>query len=104
MLLFLTTNHWYLNAWFNFNDFGHGFSSFLLGNEYNYKKGDSKGPENWGNLKPEWKLCGNGKLQSPIDILNKRVQELPQLGKLEKDYKLGPAFLKNRFNDVMVSH
>nr|AFK47340.1 unknown [Medicago truncatula] len=84
-------------------------SSFLVsasdsggGNEYNYKKGDSKGPENWGNLKPEWKLCGNGKLQSPIDILNKRVQELPQLGKLEKDYKLGPAFLKNRFNDVML--
>ncbi|CAJ2671529.1 unnamed protein product [Trifolium pratense] len=70
--------------------------------EYNYKSGDSKGPENWGKIKPEWKLCGIGKLQSPIDILNNMVQELPELGKLEKNYKSAPAALKNRSHDVKL--
>jgi carbonic anhydrase len=75
----------------------------LLEDEYNYKCGDSKGPENWGNIKPEWKLCGTGKSQSPIDIINSTVHDLLQLGKLEKDYKPAPAVLKNRGHDVMVN-
>ncbi|KAK2416853.1 alpha carbonic anhydrase [Trifolium repens] len=85
-------------------------SSFLVSasdsdhgeDEYNYKSGDSKGPENWGNIKPEWKLCGTGKSQSPIDIINSTVHDLLQLGKLEKDYKPAPAVLKNRGHDVML--
>jgi len=49
-------------------------------------------------------VCGNGKLQSPIDILDKRVQEFPQLGKLQKDYQPAPAVLKNTGHAIMVSH
>lgn len=26
------------------------------------------GPDSWGTLKPEWKICSSGKRQSPIDI------------------------------------
>ncbi|XP_004493459.1 alpha carbonic anhydrase 4-like isoform X2 [Cicer arietinum] len=83
-------------------------SSFLVSasdsttDEYNYKVGSKEGPENWGNMKPEWKVCGIGKLQSPIDICNKRVQEFPQLGILQRDYKPAPAVLLNRGHDVMV--
>jgi len=28
------------------------------------------GPQNWGNLVPEFKLCSSGKMQSPIDIIS----------------------------------
>lgn len=69
---------------------------------YSYTDGASNGPENWGSIKPEWKVCGNGKFQSPIDLLDKRVQEFPQLGKLKKDYKPAPAVLKNRGHDIML--
>ncbi|RDX71754.1 Alpha carbonic anhydrase 4, partial [Mucuna pruriens] len=70
--------------------------------EYTYTKGTSKGPENWGRVNPKWKTCGNGKLQSPIDILDKRVQEFPQLGKLRRDYKPAPAVLVNRGHDIKL--
>ncbi|TKY62649.1 Alpha carbonic anhydrase 4 [Spatholobus suberectus] len=86
------------------------YSSSFLGSasdskpedEYTYAEGTSKGPENWWRINPKWKVCGNGKQQSPIDLLEKRVQELPQLGKLEKDYKPAPAVLKNRGHDIML--
>ena len=70
--------------------------------EYSYKEEDNKGPENWGNIKPEWKICATGKLQSPIDIQNERVQKNSQIGKLQKEYKPAPAVLKNRGHDVML--
>jgi carbonic anhydrase len=28
----------------------------------------AEGPESWGKLHPEWKLCGEGERQSPIDL------------------------------------
>lgn len=31
------------------------------------------GPENWGNLSPDFKLCGTGKAQTPIDIPSSAV-------------------------------
>ncbi|KAK7285645.1 hypothetical protein RJT34_20422 [Clitoria ternatea] len=79
-------------------------SSFLTlaEDEYTYAEGTSNGPENWRNLNPKWKVCGDGKLQSPIDIQLKGVMELPQLGKLEKHYKPAPAVLKNRGHDIML--
>ncbi|KAK7396220.1 hypothetical protein VNO78_17070 [Psophocarpus tetragonolobus] len=70
--------------------------------EYSYTKGGSKGPENWWRINPKWKICGQGKQQSPIDLLHQRVQELPQLGKLKKDYKPAPAVLKNKGHAIMV--
>ncbi|ESW34151.1 hypothetical protein PHAVU_001G129100 [Phaseolus vulgaris] len=81
-------------------------SSFLalakVDEEYTYKEESSKGPKNWWRINPKWKVCGNGKLQSPIDILDKRVQEFPQLGKLQKDYQPAPAVLKNTGHAIMM--
>lgn len=35
-----------------------------------------KGPENWGNLKPEYASCGAGKNQAPIDLTDMTEAEL----------------------------
>lgn len=71
--------------------------------EFNYKNNDGKGPERWGELKPEWEMCGKGEMQSPIDLMNERVNIVSHLGRLNRDYKLSKATLKNRGHDIMVS-
>jgi len=38
-----------------------------------------KGPTHWGNLKPEYAVCKNGKHQSPIDIRNPKAADLPPI-------------------------
>ncbi|XP_027348853.1 alpha carbonic anhydrase 4-like [Abrus precatorius] len=70
--------------------------------EYTYAEGTKNGPANWWRLNPQWKACGNGKLQSPIEIIDKSVVELPQLGELKLDHKPAPSILKNRGHDIMV--
>ncbi len=32
------------------------------------------GPEHWGELKPEYKMCLNGQEQSPIDIKTEQIK------------------------------
>ncbi|KAH1077688.1 hypothetical protein GLYMA_19G135900v4 [Glycine max] len=70
--------------------------------KFTYAIGSSTGPENWWHVNQKWKTCGDGKLQSPIDLLDQRVQELPQLGKLKKAYKSAPAVLKNSGHDIVL--
>lgn len=43
-------------------------------------------------------------MQSPIDLLDSRVQVFPNLGKLKRDYKPAPATVKNRGHDITVSY
>lgn len=69
---------------------------------FSYKEETGKGPSEWGKINPHWRACGIGKLQSPIDLLNQRVQVLPALGKLKRDYKPAPAVVKNRGHDIGV--
>jgi carbonic anhydrase len=38
--------------------------------EFEYKK-SLKDPEHWGELTEEWKTCGNGMQQSPIDVVKR---------------------------------
>lgn len=70
--------------------------------EFNYNEESDKGPQNWGNIKPEWFMCKNGTKQSPIDILNQKVQIVSNLGTLQINYKPSNATLKNRGHDIMV--
>ncbi|XP_010521744.1 PREDICTED: alpha carbonic anhydrase 7-like [Tarenaya hassleriana] len=70
--------------------------------EFNYEMEGERGPKNWGKLKPEWKMCGRGKMQSPIDLLNKRVRIVSHLGRLKRDYRPSNATLKNRGHDMML--
>ena len=70
--------------------------------EFNYKKNDGKGPERWGEIKPEWEMCGKGEIQSPIDLMNERVKIVSHLGRLIRDYEPSNATIKNRGHDIMV--
>ncbi|XP_042479993.1 alpha carbonic anhydrase 4-like [Macadamia integrifolia] len=69
---------------------------------FGYEEGSDNGPQRWAKIDPHWKTCGNGEMQSPIDLLNKRVQVLPGLGKLKRDYRSAPAKVKNRGHDIAV--
>ncbi|XP_030924487.1 alpha carbonic anhydrase 4-like [Quercus lobata] len=71
--------------------------------KFTYLEDTGKGPSKWGNIDPLWKACGNGKLQSPIDLLNRRVQVFPSLGKLKGDYKPAQAVVKNRGHDISMA-
>ena len=89
------------------SDFSFSFFDWVGGIEdetqFSYIEDTGKGPKRWGQINPDWKACGNGAMQSPIDLLDARVQVLPNLGKLKRDYKPAPAVVKNRGHDVTVS-
>ncbi|XP_059427968.1 alpha carbonic anhydrase 4-like isoform X2 [Corylus avellana] len=68
---------------------------------FSYIEGSPTGPENWGQLNyPLWIACGNGTMQSPIDI--QQVQVSPTLGELKRHYKPAPAVLVNNGYDIAV--
>ncbi|KAI3471627.1 hypothetical protein Pfo_028277 [Paulownia fortunei] len=69
---------------------------------FSYVVGAENGPQNWGNLNTSWTLCGTGKSQSPINILDYRVVVWPSLGDLNRTYKPAPALIKNRGHDIEV--
>ncbi|KAL2488713.1 Alpha carbonic anhydrase 7 [Forsythia ovata] len=70
--------------------------------EFSYVEDSENGPANWGKIKPEWKMCNSGTMQSPIDILNERVEVVSHLGRLHRDYKPSNATLINRGHDMML--
>ncbi|XP_072977032.1 alpha carbonic anhydrase 7-like [Typha angustifolia] len=70
--------------------------------DFSYLSGTETGPENWGNIRVEWAACGNGQMQSPIDLSFRNVQILPQLGELNASYMPSNAILKNRGHDIML--
>uniref|UniRef100_A0A0D9XP57 Alpha-carbonic anhydrase domain-containing protein n=1 Tax=Leersia perrieri TaxID=77586 RepID=A0A0D9XP57_9ORYZ len=61
--------------------------------EYGYAAGSKLGPENWGKLSPEYKLCGEGKKQSPIDIVTKQATPNPNLDSLNRTYNAADGTL-----------
>ncbi|XP_022765998.1 alpha carbonic anhydrase 4-like [Durio zibethinus] len=72
------------------------------GDEFNYDEGSGKGPSCWGSVKQEWKTCGTGKSQSPIDIPVGSTLISLTLGDLQRTYASGSAVLKNRGHDIAV--
>jgi len=69
--------------------------------EFEYEEGP-KGPEHWGELKEEWKACGNGTHQSPIDVVKRHARINPDMGKLRRIYRPANATLMNRGHDIML--
>lgn len=70
--------------------------------EFTYDVNSPNGPDHWGEIHPEWIMCNQGDLQSPIDLTHKRVQTTSSLGRLDRDYKSGNATMVNRGHDMMV--
>lgn len=70
--------------------------------EFSYQVGSENGPEKWGQIHEEWAACGVGKLQSPIDLKDERVEVVDGLGLLRRTYRPAPAVMKNRGHDIMV--
>lgn len=71
--------------------------------EFSYDENAINGPANWSQIHPiDWIKCNNGKMQSPIDFPNDKVEVVSNLGILQKFYKPSNATLSNRGHDVMV--
>ncbi|KAF5822785.1 putative carbonic anhydrase [Helianthus annuus] len=70
--------------------------------EFSYDENSSNGPNHWGKIHPEWSMCNQGDMQSPIDLTHERVQITSILGRLDTDYKPANATLINRGHDMML--
>ncbi|PQQ05426.1 alpha carbonic anhydrase 7 [Prunus yedoensis var. nudiflora] len=70
--------------------------------EFNYEDDSEKGPARWGEIRQEWSLCNKGSMQSPIDLLDDRVEVVSDLGRLQGSYRPRNATLKNRGHDIML--
>nr|GEU39217.1 alpha carbonic anhydrase 4-like [Tanacetum cinerariifolium] len=67
---------------------------------FDYIQGGPSGPQIWGSINPSWKICGDGKLQSPINI---DATHAPlKLGDLKKAYKHAPAKLVNTGHGISM--
>jgi carbonic anhydrase len=72
--------------------------------DYGYAAGSKLGPENWGKLSPAYKLCGDGKKQSPINIVTKQAISNPNLDSLNRTYTASDGTLVNNGKDILASH
>ncbi|KAI3898850.1 hypothetical protein MKW92_043303 [Papaver armeniacum] len=70
--------------------------------DFSYVTGSGNGPENWGNLRPEWATCKNGTQQSPINLAFSKMQYAPELGDLQMKYTPASGILKNRGHDISL--
>ncbi|XP_078179640.1 alpha carbonic anhydrase 7-like [Carex rostrata] len=68
--------------------------------EFSYESGAENGPKHWGKINVNWTKCGTGHQQSPIDLLNERVQVNPYMGRLLRSYRPANAIMKNRGHDI----
>ena len=61
----------------------------------------SKGAEYWGSLSPDYAVCTNGRMQSPIDIVDAFPAKGPEL---IFDYKPSPLRIVNNGHTVQVNY
>ncbi|KAI3742231.1 hypothetical protein L1987_59911 [Smallanthus sonchifolius] len=67
---------------------------------FNYIDGTPGGPKKWGSLSPDWKICPEGKFQSPINIDVLGAHDTPS--DLKRAYKDALAELVNGYNNIVV--
>ncbi|KAL4571736.1 hypothetical protein LXL04_018501 [Taraxacum kok-saghyz] len=68
--------------------------------QFGYIAGSPNEPAKWGSMRPDWKTCETGKLQSPINI--DVVQAEMQPPDLKMAYKDAPVKLVNEGFDLNV--
>ncbi|KAM7502128.1 hypothetical protein LguiB_001032 [Lonicera macranthoides] len=70
--------------------------------EFTYELDSERGPDHWGEIKVEWRMCNSGGMQSPIDLMDERVETVSDSGRLNRDYKPSNATLTNRGHDMVL--
>jgi carbonic anhydrase len=60
-----------------------------------------QGPSHWGELSPNYASCKNGHHQSPIDIRNPKITDLPAI---QFDYKDSPLHIIDNGHTIMVNY
>ncbi|CAO2819908.1 unnamed protein product [Amaranthus hypochondriacus] len=68
--------------------------------EFNYNLLSTKGPLNWGNIKPDFEKCKTGRRQSPIILYRMPPQAVPESENLTRFYQPGEATLKNTGHSI----
>ena len=69
--------------------------------EHTWDYNDARGPDHWGELKPEFAACKNGRRQSPIDIRSPQKSDLPPI---QFDYKPSSLRIINNGHTVMINY
>ncbi|CAA0812779.1 Alpha carbonic anhydrase 4 [Striga hermonthica] len=69
---------------------------------FSYDLGAENGPQNWGNLHPNWTLCATGQSQSPANIVDYTVINRSSFGDLRVDYKPAQARIRNKGHSIEV--
>lgn len=71
--------------------------------EFHYVTGAYADPSKWSSVKQEWKICGVGKRQSPVNLSPKVARLVHNSTALiQTYYKPVEATLKNRGYDMVV--
>ena len=53
--------------------------------EFSYSVDAENGPSHWGEIKEEWSACGEGEMQSLVDLAGPHVTLVRRLGHLNHD-------------------
>lgn len=70
--------------------------------DYDYDESSGKGPSEWGNLNTEWALCKNGKMQSPVDLTEVRIEIVPDSEQVVAQHQPSFTTLVNRGHDIAL--
>lgn len=62
--------------------------------------GGTIGPKNWGKLKPDYRLCSTGTMQTPIDLRNPLAGAADSI---KRDYKAMPLKIVNNGHTIQVN-
>lgn len=68
---------------------------------YHWGYDGDEGPSHWGDLKPEFAPCKNGHRQSPIDINDTQMADLPAL---QFDYTQSPLHIIDNGHTIMINY
>ena len=78
----------------------HGKSGGNQGHGSGWAYSGDAGPDHWGSLKPKFKACGIGTMQSPIDV---RSSSTAAMTGIAFDYRIVPLTILNNGHTVQVN-
>jgi carbonic anhydrase len=71
------------------------------GDHAHWSYSGAEGPEQWGDLEPDYATCKSGSRQSPIDIEGARAADLPDV---HFDYQVSPLRIINNGHTIQINY